>query len=102
VLAADINQLENVLQRAAGQTEAGKHAMNIACYANAAQMAMYMQSLSRISTPVSVSIDTVDVAPANCGAPTTGHLTANGFQILSNSTSINVNCGFAGNFTIQF
>lgn len=102
VLASDVNQLVNVLQRASGQTEAGKYFIDEACYANTSIISQYMTSLSRVSTPVSVSIDTSDVSPSNCGSPSTAHLTANGFQVDTASNTINVNCGCGGNATIQF
>lgn len=103
VLASDINQLVNVLQRSSGQTETGKYYVNWGAYASGAQTSIYMQSLSRNATPVSVSIDTADQAPANqANSPSTFNLTANGFRIFDNSTGISTNCIAGGNFTIQY
>lgn len=104
ILAADVNQLVNVLQRASGQTEAGKYFLAGPAYASNAVVALYMPTLSRNATPVSVTIDTVDQAPAGgMGTVQSGQLTANGFQIFSiNSTGPNTNCRAGGNWTVQY
>jgi hypothetical protein len=102
ILASDLNQVINVLQRAAGQTETGKYFLDSASYAIGAHVSQYMSSLSRGATPVSVVIDTADVGVVNCNAPTTSNLTANGFHVGVTSTAINVTAGCAGNTTIQY
>lgn len=102
ILAADVNQLVNVLQRASGQTEAGKYFMAVPAYTTGAVIAQYICSLSRVSTPVSVSIDTADLSPVTCNSPTTARLTANGFQVTTNSTGTTTSGGCGGNYTIQY
>lgn len=103
VLAADINQLVQVLQRSAGQTETGKYVLAWAGYTNGATGSLYQDSLSRVSTPVSVTIDTADVSPGgSANSPSTGHLTAGGFQVFSSTTAASVNAFEGGNYTIQY
>jgi len=103
ILAADINQVVNVLQRAAGQTEVGKYMLEGNAYASGAYISSYMPSLSRGATPVSVMIDTADNAPtALLNAPSTDHLTANGFHVFANTSGISLNQFCAGNYTIQY
>jgi len=101
----DINQLVNVLQRASGQTEAGKYFIAGSVYANGAVISVYVPSLSRNATPVSVTLDTADQAPTGgvTGGATT-ILTGNaGFLAYSLSTTgPNVNARMAGNYTIQY
>jgi len=103
ILAADVNQLVNVLQRAAGQTEVGHYVLAGADYAANAFVSMYMPSLSRGATPVSVSIDTADIVPSGgMGTPSTGVLTAGGFQIFNAPVAANLNPRAGGNYTIQY
>ena len=105
ILASDINQLVNVLQRAATQQEAGKYFLAGSIYANGALVSQYMPSLSRISTPASVTVDTADQAPTGgmSATPNTAVLTANGFQVWTlTTTGPNVNARCGGNTTIQF
>jgi len=103
ILAADINQVVNVLQRASGQTEVGKYMLEGNFYVSGAFVSVYIPSLSRGATPVSLVIDTADNAPsANLNAPSTDHLTASGFHVFSTSTAISANQFCAGNYTIQY
>lgn len=102
ILAADVNQLVNVLQRSSGQTETGKYFLTAPSYVTSASIGAYVGSLSRGTTPVSVTIDTVDQAPSNMNSPSTDHLTANGFHVFASSTGINPACNAGGNYTIQY
>lgn len=101
ILAADINQLVNVLQRASGQTETGKYWAG--GWSNAASdlISTYYISLNRTSVPVSVTLDTVD-ASTNVGAVNNDHLTANGVHIYFFSSVANTGCNGAGNVTLNF
>lgn len=103
ILAADINQLVNVLQRASGQTQTGKYWLAGSGYATNANFANYLPSLSRITTPVSVTIDEADQAHSNCNAAVTGALTANGFYVdTSAAGGAQLALNVAGNYTIQY
>jgi hypothetical protein len=104
IQAQDVNQVVNVLQRASGQQEIGKYFLAGPTYANGALVSQYMSSISRNTTPVSVSIDTADQAPAGgmSTTPNTGNLTANGFQVWTLTTTTNLNSRAAGNMTIQY
>jgi hypothetical protein len=102
VLASDVNQLVQVLQRASSQTEAGKYYIIGWGSASGDNIGHYCGSLSRVSTPVSVSVDTADVAVSNINSPSTTDLTSGGFEIFSTTTGAATNAHVAGNTTIQF
>ena len=99
----DLNQVVNVLQQPSGGQEKGKYWLAGGSYAVNAVISTYMPSLSRNTVPVSVSADTADFSPTSCNAPTTDHLSANGFHVWTNSTAITTNnLNVAGNWTIQY
>lgn len=102
ILASDVNQLVQVLQRQSGQTETGKYHLLGSSYANGARVAQYMTSLSRVSVPVSVTVDEADVAHNNCGAIATSALTANGVLLFANGTGTFTTAEVAGNLTFNF
>lgn len=103
IQAQDVDQLVNVLQQPGSSQEKGKYMLEGNAYVSGAYFSLYMPSLSRNTSPVSVSIDTADNAPtALLNAPSTDHLTANGFHIFSNTTGISSNQFCAGNYTIQY
>jgi hypothetical protein len=100
--AADINQLAVILQRPSGSQESGKYFLTDSSYATGAVIGDYVNSISRTATPVSVSIDTLDQAPSNCGTPTTDHLTSSGFRVVVTSTGTAVSVLAGGGFTISY
>lgn len=102
--ALDVNQIVNVLQKPSGATEAGKYFLGASIYTNGALASMYVLTLSRNATPVSVSIDTLDQAPVGgMGAMATANLTQGGFQLYSLSgTTQGVNARAGGNWTVQY
>ena len=100
--AADINQLAVVLQRPSGSQESGKYYLTGSSYATGAALGTLVPSISRTATPVSVSIDTTDQAASNCAAPTTDHLTSNGFRVSTTSTGIATSVVVGGGFTISY
>lgn len=102
VLASDVNQLVNVLQRAASQTESGAYALNLWGSANGDSMGYGVSTLSRVSTPVSVSVDTSLQSPASCNTPSTSLLTASGFQVRTTTTGASTNASVAGLYTVQY
>ena len=102
ILASDVNQLVNVLQRPSGSTETGQYFL--AGWTNAASqvVSVWISSLSRNATPVSVMIDTTLGKTSGLNAPGTSNLSANGFQAfcLSSAAANNQSCG--GAYTIQY
>lgn len=102
LLAQDVNQALAILQQPAGGQEAGKYQVAGPSYAVGAFIGVYIGSLSRVSAPVSVSIDTADVAPASINAPSTVNLTSSGFGVIANSTAIAPSGNAAGNYTISY
>ena len=102
ILASDINQLVNVLQRASGQTETGSYWFELAAFQTNANEGVWVPSLSRGSTPVSVSIDTSITSPAGYNSPTTSQLNANGFWVGASATGSSNTCRVGGNYTIQY
>jgi hypothetical protein len=102
ILASDINQIQNVLQRQVGQTEVGDYWLSAGVYVNGGSFGYFVSSLSRTSVPTGVVLGTALHAAANCNAPATDHLTANGFHVFSSSTAINTGCQVAGLYTTSF
>jgi hypothetical protein len=103
ILASDINQIINVLQRDAGQNETGKYSMVGSSYANGANFSLYVDSLNRVSVPTGVTIDTADQAPANnCNVPGSSLFTANGFLINTSGNAITLNPKCGGNYTLSY
>jgi hypothetical protein len=100
--AGDVDQLVYVLQRQSGQTETGRYLLDGWANASTDTISQYMQSLSRTSTPVSVSIDTATQSPTGVNSPTANNLSANGFFVYTTSTGAGVSVLVGGNFTIQF
>lgn len=98
IQASDMYQLA---QPSGGQ-EHGKYWLANAAYASGAILSQYMQSESKGSTPVSVSIDTADHAASGVGAPGTANLSQYGFQVYAAATAANLAPNVAGNSTIQF
>lgn len=103
ILAADINQLVYILARQTGQTEIGSYFLTGNSHAGgAASVGYWVSSLSRISTPVSVAIDTSLQAVSSFSAPSTDHLTANGFHVYANTTGDTAAANVGGLYTIQY
>lgn len=99
LLAADLYQL---CQPSGGQ-EKGKYFLEGNFYVSGAYCTCFIPSLSRGSTPISLSIDTADNAPtSHLNAPSNDHLTASGFHIYSTSTAISANEYCGGNYTISY
>lgn len=100
---SDVAQIVNVLQQPSGGQEARKYILEGNCYVANGYISNYVTSLSRGSTPVSVSIDQADITKSSfMNAPQTAHLTSGGFQCYAQFTSANADGVVAGNYTIQF
>lgn len=102
VLAADVNQMVNVLQRAASQTETGGYFLTFNAYTSACYGGTWINSLSRVSVPASVSIDTSVQAPAGCNSPSTNNVTANGFHVYAGTSASTINANVGGLYTLQY
>lgn len=104
IYATDFDQFYNVLQQPSGGQEKGHYLIGGNAYTASANLSLYLPCLSRTSVPVSVSIDTADVAPSNMTTPTTARLTHGGFQVTGNGSSSGAQlvCKAAGNYTVQW
>ena len=102
IRAVDFDQFYNVLQQPSGGQEAGHYFLADNSYASGGTISLYLPSLSRTSSPVSVSIDSSDTAPSGITSVTTNNLTSGGFQVNSASTAITTNAIVGGKYTIQF
>lgn len=103
IAATHVNQLVNVLQKTAGNTEVGKYFLQGGGNTNGWAVSNYIVSLSRGTASVSVSIDTADQAPAaSANTPSALNLTANGFQVTFTTSAVTNTARAAGNFTIQY
>lgn len=98
-----LNNLENVLAQPSGGTESGSYFLQGNGTVVGAVVSSWITTLSRVSTPVSVSIDTTRVAPTTgANTPAAPILYPGGFQVMFtlNSSSNTARCG--GNYTVQF
>jgi hypothetical protein len=102
ILATDVNQLVNVLQRAAGQTEVGDYYLTSFATTSGQSMGTWVGTLSRGATPVSVGIDTSLQAVSGCNAPSTDHLNSNGFHVFTSSTGAVGAMNVGGQYTVQY
>jgi hypothetical protein len=100
--ANDINQIINVLQQPSGGQETGKYRIEGWGSANLDAIAVHVFSLSRVSTPVSVSIDTADQSPTGMSTPGASHQNSSGFHISCGATGATTDAFAGGNFTIQY
>lgn len=102
VLASDINQLVNQLQTPSGGTSTGSYYLD--SWSNAANLEVgtWVNPLSRVSVPVSVSIDTSISSPVSANAPSTNLLSATGFHVYTTSSGSAIKFYCGGNYTIQY
>lgn len=99
IFAAD---LYGLCQPASG-TETGKYFLQGGGNGSGWVVSNYLPSRSRGATPVSVSIDTADQAPAaNAGTPSASNLTASGFQVSFSCTGATNTARAGGNYTINY
>ena len=102
ILASDVNQLVNVLQRQSGQSESGHYFIDMQTYTTGAHMMCYYPSLSRVTVPVSATVDESDQAHNTCNAAATAHLTVGGVLITTTGTATNVGGIVGGVITINY
>ena len=103
ILASDVNQLVQVLQRQSGQNETGHYWLG--GWGNAANdgISCYIASLSRNATPTGAVIDTTDQAPsANLNNPITAHITQGGFQVYATTKAASTSESCGGVYTLSF
>jgi hypothetical protein len=97
-----LNQLVDILQRRVGQQETGAYYLDSWSAAVGDEMGAWVQSQSRGTTPVSVSIDTSLQVNSFCNAPSTNTLTSNGFHVFTTASSINNKMYVGGLYTINY
>lgn len=102
ILASDVNQFVNVLQRSAGQADAGAYYLTFNSGSGVASGGAWVSSQSRGATPVSATTDTSMQAVQNCGSPSTDHLTSIGVHVFSSTTGTTAAANAGGLCTIQY
>src|SRR5450755_228940 len=102
ILAADANQLIDIFSQPSGGQEIGKYQCQGNSFISGGFIGYYAQSLSRVSVPVSASVDTTDQAPTNVNTPTTLGLTSGGFRIHESTTGITTSGKSGGGYVLQF
>lgn len=97
-----INQFLYQLQQPAGAQELGDYEISNNSYASGAFFTCNILFESRVSVPVSMSIDTSIDSLHSLNSPSTGHITMGGCQCFASSTGIatSVHCG--GKYTAQY
>lgn len=103
ISASFLNAVESVLSRGSGDTETGKYIIEGNAGTASYFISSYIPSLSRSATPVSITIDTADIAAASLtSGPTAQNLTANGFQVVGQTSGNVSDARGGGNYTIHF
>lgn len=104
ISAAFLNAVEAMFAPKSSTTFVGKYWLQFGGNANGWDMSYYQTLATQNgSTPVSVSIDTADQAPAaSAGTPATSTLTAHGFLIMSVISAVSNTARCAGNWTVQY
>lgn len=62
----------------------------------------FVSSVSRNSTPVSVSVDQSYNAASGVNAPSTNTLKSTGFHVYTGTTGVTTNANVGGQYTLQF
>lgn len=96
-----LNNVENVFSQPAGGTEVGSYYLTGNGNQNAS-IGYWVGSLSRGSTPVSVTLDASLQGAFNCNGAQTDHLTSNGFHVYTQLTATVNAANVGGNWTIQY
>lgn len=102
--ALDLNQIVLELQKAAGVTETGNYFLAGNTNQTSGVVSNWISFRSRVSTPVSVSVDTSLQAPTGgIGTSNAGNIQASGFQVYGFVASPPAgNARYGGAYTIQF
>ncbi len=98
----DLNQVINVLQRAAGGIEIGTYFLEMSCYTSGCLVSDYRSTMSTGTTPVSITIDTSTQSPVAMGSPNVSKLSWAGFQVWGTSTAANGNARCGGRWIVQY
>jgi hypothetical protein len=98
-----INQFVNILLEPSGGQETGHYEIEGPVYtASGSFLSGPIVTLSRVSVPVSASVDSSDDSGAKLNAPTTGHLTAGAMQIYAATNSTGTTGHVGGVYTCQY
>lgn len=98
-----INQFVNILLEPSGGQETGHYEIEGPPYtASGSFLSGPVVTLSRVSVPVSASVDSSDDSGAKLNAPTTGHLTAGAMQIYAQANATGTTGHVGGLFTVQY
>jgi Concanavalin A-like lectin/glucanases superfamily len=101
----DLNQITNTCQRPTGDQEVGHYVLAMPAYTSGASVSWYVPSLSRVSVPVSVSVDAADITNVgfSTSPPSVDHFSAGGFHVFDSAvTSAQPNPIIGGNYTLAF
>lgn len=100
--ATDLNQVVFDLQRATGTQEQGKYFIAGSGFTGGA-VSTWVSFRSKVSSPVSVTIDTSTQAPTgNLNSPFTAFITSTGYQVVSTLNANNANGRAGGVYTTQY
>ena len=102
ISATFLNNLEAILKQPSGGSETGKYFVGEGAYTTSAVVGQYISSISRTTTPASLTIDSADATPPGGASLSTAHLTGSGFQVFITAAAANTNAFYGGNYTINF
>ena len=96
------NNIENVFKQSSGGTETGTYWFEMATYATNAQVGVYIPTLSRGTTVVSVTIDTSILGATGLNAPAVIYSGPSGFFVGANGTGASLTPRVGGAWTVQY
>jgi hypothetical protein len=102
VLAANIDQFCDILNRQSTQTEIGYHYENGWANASTDNWGYGISTLSRDATPSTVTVGVTLQAASGCNAPATNTLNAAGFHVFTSSTGASTNFFVGGLYTSTY
>jgi hypothetical protein len=101
--AETLNQAIRILQQPPGGQELGHYKIQANSYSGTGVVvSCNLITLSRNSTPVSLSVDTSDGALQNMTGPNVNHLTQGGAQVYGNTSGAFLAVSVAGKHTMQY
>jgi hypothetical protein len=102
ILATDIDQFCDILNRQSTQTEIGYHYENGWANANADNWGYGISTLSRDAAVSTVTVGVTLQAASGCNAPATNTLDATGFHVFTSSTGAGTNFFVGGHYTATY
>lgn len=100
--ASFFNNIERVFVQPSGGTETGTYWVEQGSNSSGWNIGVYIPTLSRGTTVVSVAIDTAILGATGVGAPSVPYSGSSGFYVMAASTGPSGTTRVGGNWTVQY